>query len=53
MFDFFSVQVISFILVAVAIFSLFNYIPIVSDFAFWFVVAGYALLAVYRPPPKK
>jgi hypothetical protein len=53
MFDIFSVHVISLVIVGLAVVAVFVYIPFVSDYAFWFVVAAYVMLAGYRPPPKK
>ena len=53
MFEIFSVHVISLLLVGLAIVAVFNYIPVVSDYAFWFVVAAYVMLAGHRPPPPK
>ncbi|MBO0751012.1 MAG: hypothetical protein J2P53_02810 [Bradyrhizobiaceae bacterium] len=50
MFDIFNVHVVSLFLVGLAIVAVFNYIPFVSDYAFWFVVAGYVMLAGHRPP---
>jgi hypothetical protein len=52
MFDIFSVHVVSLLLVGLAVVAVFVYIPIVSDYAFWFVVAAYVLLAGHRPPPN-
>jgi hypothetical protein len=53
MFDIFSVHVISLVIAGVAIVAVFHYISIVSDYAFWFMLAAYIMLAQYRPPPKK
>jgi hypothetical protein len=52
MFDIFSVHVVSLLLVGLAVVAVFVYIPLVSDYAFWFVVAGYVMLAGHRPPAK-
>jgi hypothetical protein len=49
MFDIFSVHVVSLLLVGVAVVAVFVYIPVVSDFAFWFVVAGFIMLYGHRP----
>jgi hypothetical protein len=49
MFDIFSVHVVSLLLVGLAVVAVFAYIPWVSDYAFWFVVAGYVMLAGHRP----
>jgi hypothetical protein len=51
MFDIFSVHVVSLLLMGLAIVAVFTYIPFVSDYAFWFAVAAYVMLAGYRPPP--
>jgi hypothetical protein len=52
MFDIFSVHVVSLLLVGLAVVAVFTYIPWVSDYAFWFVVAGYVMLAGDRPAKK-
>jgi hypothetical protein len=49
MFDIFSVHVVSLVLTGLAIVAVFVYIPVVSDYAFWFVVAAYVMLAGHRP----
>jgi hypothetical protein len=51
MFNIFSVHVVSLVIVGLALVAVFNYIPFVSEYAFWFVVAAYVMLAGYRPPP--
>jgi hypothetical protein len=51
MFNIFSVHVVSLLLAGLAIVAVFDYIPFVSDYAFWFMVAAYVMLAGYRPPP--
>jgi hypothetical protein len=38
----------SLILVLLALVAVFIYIPFVSDWAFWFVIAGYIILASAR-----
>ncbi len=53
MFDIFSVHVVTLLIAGLAIVAVFTYIPIVSDFAFWFMLAAYIMLAQHRPPPKK
>jgi hypothetical protein len=53
MFNIFSVHVVSLIIAGLAVVAVFVYIPLVSDFAFWFMLAAYIMLAEYRPPPKK
>ncbi len=52
MFNIFSVHVISLIVALLAVVAVFVYMPFVSDYAFWFMVAAYVMLAGYRPPPK-
>jgi len=52
MFDPFNVQVVSLVLVGLAIVAVFYYIPFVSEYAFWFAVAGYVMLAGHRPAKK-
>jgi hypothetical protein len=32
--------------------AVFVYIPFVSDYAFWLMVAAYTIMAGYRPPSK-
>jgi len=52
MFDPFNVHVVSLIVVGLAIVAVFYYIPFVSEYAFWFVAAGYVMLAGHRPAKK-
>jgi hypothetical protein len=52
MFNIFSVHVVSLGVALLAVVAVFVYIPFVSDYAFWFMVAAYVMLASYRPPPK-
>jgi hypothetical protein len=52
MFNIFSVHVISLIVSGLAVVAVFVYMPFVSDYAFWFMVAAYVMLAGYRPPSK-
>jgi len=52
MFNIFSVHVISLSVALLAVVAVFVYMPFVSDYAFWFMVAAYVMLAGYRPPPK-
>jgi hypothetical protein len=52
MFNIFSVHVVSLIVAGLAVVAVFVYVAFVSDFAFWFMVAAYVMLAGYRPPPK-
>ena len=51
-FNVFSVHVISLVVALLAVVAVFVYIPFVSDYAFWFMVGAYVMLAGYRPPPK-
>ena len=53
MFDIFSVHMISLIMVGLAVVAVFVHIPFVSEYAFWFAVAAYVMLAAYRPPPPR
>jgi hypothetical protein len=46
----FDNYVLSLILAGVAIVSVFNYIPIISDLAFWIMLLAYGLLTQYQPP---
>ena len=48
MFNVFSVHVVSLIIAILAIVAVFVYIPFVSDYAFWFLVAAYVMLAGHR-----
>jgi len=48
MFNIFSVHVISLIVAGLAVVAVFVYIPFVSDYAFWFLVAAYIMLAGHR-----
>jgi hypothetical protein len=43
-----TATLVSLIIFGVGIASLFIYIPIVSDYAFWFVVVAYVILVGYR-----
>lgn len=52
MFNVNDLYVLSLILAGLAVVSLFVYIPLVSDFAFWVLFAAYVLLAQYEPPKK-
>lgn len=47
-FNVFSVHVISLIIALLALVAVFVYIPFVSDYAFWFMVASYVMLASHR-----
>ncbi len=51
MFNIFSVHVVSLIIEGLAVVAVFSYIPFVSEYAFWFALAAYIMLAGYRPPP--
>ena len=52
MFNILGVHVISLIVAGLAVVAVFAYIPFVSDYAFWFMVAAYIMLAGHRAPPK-
>jgi hypothetical protein len=52
MFNIFSVHVVSLVVALLAVVAVFAYVPFVSDYAFWFMVGAYVMLASYRPPPK-
>ena len=52
MFNIFSVHVVSLVVALLAVVAVFVYMPFVSDYAFWLMVAAYVMLASYRPPPK-
>ena len=47
-FNIFSVHVISLVVALLAVVAVFVYIPFVSDYAFWFMVAAYVMLAGHR-----
>jgi hypothetical protein len=47
-FNVFSVHVISLVVAGLAVVAVFVYIPFVSDYAFWFMVAAYIMLAGHR-----
>lgn len=47
-FNIFSVHVISLVIAFLALVAVFVYIPFVSDFAFWFMLAAYIGLAAHR-----
>ncbi len=47
-FNVFSVHVISLIVALLAVVAVFVYIPFVSAYAFWFMVAAYIMLAGHR-----
>jgi hypothetical protein len=48
MFNIFSVHIISLLIAGLSVVSVFVYIPFVSDFAFWFLVAAYVMVAGHR-----
>ena len=52
MLNIFTVHYVSLILVGVSVVAVFTYIPVISDFAFWFALAAYIMLWGYRPPEK-
>jgi hypothetical protein len=47
-FNIFSVHVISLVVALLALVAVFVYIPFVSDYAFWFMLAAYIGLAGHR-----
>jgi hypothetical protein len=47
-FNLFSVHVVSLIIAFLALVAVFVYIPFVSDYAFWFMLAAYIGLAAHR-----
>jgi hypothetical protein len=51
-FDSSDIYAFSLVLAALALISVFIYIPLVSDFAFWILFAAYVLLAQYDPAKK-
>jgi hypothetical protein len=48
MFNIFSVHVISLIIAGLSLVAVFIYIPIVSDYAYWFLMAAYIMQAGHR-----
>ena len=52
MLNIFSVHYVSLVMVGLSIIAVFTYIPLVSEFAFWFALAAYLMLWGYRPPAK-
>jgi hypothetical protein len=52
MVNIFSVHYTSLVMVGLAIIAVFNYIPFVSEFAFWVVLAAFIMLWGYKPPAK-
>jgi hypothetical protein len=52
MLNIFTVHYISLVLVGLSIIAVFTYIPVISDFAFWFALAAYLMLWGHRPPAK-
>ena len=52
MFDIFNVHNISLILVLLGIVAVYQYIPVVSEYAFWFVLAGYLMLVQHQTAKK-
>lgn len=47
-FNIFSVHVVSLVIAMLALVAVFVYIPFVSDYAFWFMVSAYVMLAAHR-----
>jgi hypothetical protein len=52
MLNIFGVHYVSLVMVGLSIIAVFTYIPLVSEFAFWFALAAYLMLWGYRPPAK-
>jgi len=48
MFNIFSVHIISLLIAGLSVVAVFVYIPFVSDYAFWFLVAAYVMVAGHR-----
>lgn len=44
MFDIFSVPIIAMLVAGLSLVAVFIYIPFVSNFAFWFMLAAYMML---------
>ena len=49
MLNIFTVHYISLVLSIIAVFT---YVPVISDFAFWFALVAYLMLWGHRPPAK-
>jgi len=47
-FNIFSVHVVSLVIAFLALIAVFVYIPFVSEYAFWFMLAAYVGLAAHR-----
>jgi hypothetical protein len=47
-FNIFSAHVVSLVIALLALVAVFVYIPFVSDYAFWFMVSAYVMLAAHR-----
>jgi hypothetical protein len=48
MFNVFSVHIISLLVAGLSLVAVFVYIPVVSDYAFWFLLFAYVMLAGHR-----
>jgi len=46
MLNIFSVHYVSLVMVGLSIIAVFTYIPLVSEFAFWFALAAYLMLGI-------
>ena len=53
MFDVSGVHVLSLVLAGLAVIAVVDYIPVISDIAFWIMLAAYALLASAVASEKK
>jgi hypothetical protein len=51
-FDIFSVHVVAMLVAGLAVVAVFVYIPFVSNFAFWFMLAAYLMLFHFVPAKK-
>ena len=50
--DAFTANVISLVMVGVAVIAVFDYIPYISELAFWIVLGAYGILWAYSPASK-
>jgi hypothetical protein len=49
MLNIFTVHSVSLVVVGLSIIAVFTYIPVISEFAFWFALAAYVLLWGNKP----
>jgi len=52
-FDIFSVHVVAMVVAGLSLVAVFVYIPFVSNFAFWFMLAAYLMLFHQTTAAKK